>query len=139
MKPEKKLSTLLQEMNPQLQEGDYVFVSVPNLQEYMDLIPATVGTFKEKEGWTLILPEKVAQDQHLDYSLLMSWITMEIHSALDAVGFTAAFSAALAGENISCNVVAGYHHDHLFVPNTTAKKAMNILGKLSQQNHYNDL
>ena len=59
MKPEKKLSTLLQEMNPQLQEGDYVFVSVPNLQEYIDLIPSTVGTFKEKEGWTLILPEKI--------------------------------------------------------------------------------
>ena len=43
-------------------------------------------------------------------------ITLEVHSALDAVGFLAAVTARLAAEGIGVNPVAGFHHDHLFVP-----------------------
>jgi hypothetical protein len=61
----------------------------------------------------------------------MSWITLNIHSSLEAYGLTAAFSNALAEANVSCNVVAGVYHDHIFVPRNDADKAMTVLKKLS--------
>ena len=57
---------------------------------------------------------------------------MTVASALDAVGFTAAFSGALAEAGIACNVVAGARHDHLFVPWEQAEAAMAVLSRLGQ-------
>jgi uncharacterized protein len=45
-------------------------------------------------------------------------------SDLQAVGLTAAFATALGRAGISCNVVAGAQHDHLFVPVEQAGRAM---------------
>jgi hypothetical protein len=59
-------------------------------------------------------------------------ITLTVHSALDGVGLTAAFSGALAQAGIACNVVAGYHHDHLFVPWERRDEALAILQRLAQ-------
>jgi hypothetical protein len=61
-----------------------------------------------------------------------AWITLQVHSDLAAVGLTAAFSSALAQAGISCNVVAGMHHDHLFVPVDQAQQAMRSLQALQQ-------
>ncbi|WP_367890127.1 ACT domain-containing protein [Rhodobacter calidifons] len=54
-----------------------------------------------------------------------------MQSDLAAVGLTAAFAGALGREGISCNVVAGYHHDHLFVPWDRRWDAMVALRALS--------
>jgi uncharacterized protein len=54
-----------------------------------------------------------------------------VHSDLAAVGLTAAFAGALASEGISCNVIAGFHHDHLFVPWERRADAMAALGRLA--------
>nr|WP_302848565.1 ACT domain-containing protein [Rhodobacter calidifons] len=56
---------------------------------------------------------------------------MTVQSDLAAVGLTAAFAGALGREGISCNVVAGYHHDHLFVPWDRRWDAMVALRALS--------
>ena len=58
-------------------------------------------------------------------------ITLMVHSALEGVGLTAAVSAALAGAGIACNVVAGYHHDHIFVPWERREEALDILRRLA--------
>jgi hypothetical protein len=63
----------------------------------------------------------------------MRRITLRVHSALDGVGLTAAFSSELAAAGISCNVVAGYHHDHIFVPDADADRAMAALHALSDR------
>lgn len=117
-------------MNPRLNEGLYVFCSFPNPRT--DLQKDSIGTFKEQEGITYILPQTVADQHKLTYDFLASWISLEIHSALDAVGLTAAFSQALGEAKISCNVVAGYYHDHIFVGKNDTQKALKVLRKLSE-------
>ena len=61
---------------------------------------------------------------------MAAWLTLEVRSALDAVGSTAAVAAALAAENIPCNVLAGYHHDHLLVPIDKADLTIAVLKAL---------
>jgi len=55
-----------------------------------------------------------------------------VPSDLAAVGLTAAFAQALAAVGISCNVLAGAHHDHLFVPVDRATDALAALRALQQ-------
>lgn len=129
MTGEKDLDKLLKTMKPALNAGDYVFCITKDLSkiDFNDIIL----TFKEQEGITIILERQVADKLRLNYTFVTSWITLTVHSSLEAVGLTAAFSKALSDENISCNVVAGYFHDHIFVDKKDADKAMMVLDTLS--------
>ena len=129
MTGEKNLDVLLKSMSPRLNEGEFVFCCVPDLAV---VDPASIiGSFREGEGTSVILSRRRADELGLNYSFVSAWITLTVHSALDAVGLTAAFSAALAAEGISCNVIAGYHHDHIFVGINDAERAMEALTKVS--------
>lgn len=130
MQGEKELSILLKNMCPKLNEGDYVFSTINNLGQINS--NELIGSFREAEGFTIIISQAFADTNDLFYSSIMSWITLEVHSALDAVGLTAAFSNVLAKNNISCNVIAGYYHDHIFVLKEDAQKAMELLRVFSQ-------
>lgn len=123
MTGETDLTILLKSMTPVLNEGDYVFCTA---SDDIDLKEA-ICTFREKEGLTIIIKQELADKLKLNYSFIASWITLTIHSSLEAVGLTAAFSKALSDANISCNVVAAFYHDHIFVPKRDAEKAMAIL------------
>lgn len=129
MSGEKDLQQLLKSMKPELNTGDYVFCKVDQL-ENIDLNVVEMF-FREKEAITLILKKEIADVLKLEYSPAMSWITLTVHSSLEAVGLTAAFSKALSENNISCNVVAAYYHDHIFVNKKDAKKAIEILNSFS--------
>lgn len=129
MQGEKNLSILLKTMTPELNEGDYVFCTMPNGQELNS--SKIIGSFREKEGMTIVLNKEDADVLGLSYHYVAAWITLTVHSSLDAVGLTAAFSKALAEAGISCNVIAAYHHDHIFVAKKDADKAMETLRKLS--------
>ena len=50
-----------------------------------------------------------------------------MHTALDAVGLTAAVATALAEHGIPANVIAGFYHDHLLVPEDRADDAVAVL------------
>jgi hypothetical protein len=128
MSGEKNLEILLKNMKPQLNPGNYVFCTVLNFNN-VDL-NKVIGSFHEKEGITLILNEDYAKELGYNMLNIMSWITLQVHSSLEAVGLTAAFSNVLAKNKISCNVVAGYYHDHIFVPKEDADKAMDLLCSL---------
>ncbi|MFE0379222.1 ACT domain-containing protein [Streptomyces inhibens] len=128
MTGERDLQVLLSDMRPELNEGRYVFTTVPGaLPE--GLTP--VVTVAEPEGHTLVVRQEEADRAGLAYDYVAGWITLRVHSALDAVGLTAAVATALAQAGLSCNVVAGFHHDHLFVPYDAADETLRLLGALA--------
>lgn len=89
-----------------------------------------VATVVEAEGVTAVVPEREAVALGLAYDFLSARITLEVHSALDAVGLTAAFARALTDVGVSANVVAGYFHDHIFVPWERRADALAALERL---------
>jgi hypothetical protein len=125
MKGEKNLSKLLKTLKPTHNTGDYVFCIVKDVSTIN--VNDAVLIFKEAEGNTIIIKKELADSLKLTYSFVAAWITLTVHSSLEAVGLTAAFSTALAGKGISCNVVAAFNHDHIFVNKKDVDKAMKIL------------
>jgi len=127
----KNLTRLLKEMNPIVAKEEYVFCTLAeNEIDWLKLKPLMI--FKEKEGLTLILEKKVAEANSLAYSGVWSWITLAVHSDLEAVGFLAKITNRLAAAGLSVNVVSAYYHDHLFVPAHLITKAKQILEELSK-------
>ncbi|WP_339414510.1 ACT domain-containing protein [Pseudomonas sp. EA_35y_Pfl2_R5] len=131
MAGETSLTTLLRSMSPQLNDGAYVFCSLSDIAQLGGLHP--LGSFQEAEGLTVILPRQQAEQLRLPYSYVAAWLTLHVHSALEAVGLTAAVASALAQAGISCNVIAGFYHDHLFVAHADGPRALAVLQQLSEQ------
>lgn len=125
------LKTLLAGMKPRLNPGEYVYCRRPSLEGLP--LEALLGFFREEEGLTIILGRKTADDLGLPYDYVAAWVTLMVNSSLEAVGFTAVVAEALARENISCNVVAAYGHDHLFFRLADADRAMVLLQELSKK------
>jgi len=132
--PISDLKTMLATLEPRLHEGVYVYSSVPADTD-LSAIPV-IGMFRESAGITVILSEPDAVAAGFPVLFRARWITLSVSSALNAVGFTSAFSSVLRDAGISCNVVAGAYHDHLFVPVDEAEKAMAVLRDLSQQHQH---
>ena len=129
MTGEKDLDKLLKNMKPTHNIGDYVFCTTNDLT--IANSEDAILIFKEQEGTTIITKKELADSLKLKYSFVASWITLTIHSSLEAVGLTATFSKALSDEGISCNVVAAFYHDHIFVDKKDTEKAMEILCKFA--------
>ncbi|AUX77033.1 MULTISPECIES: ACT domain-containing protein [Sinorhizobium] len=126
------LRHLLGGMNPILGEGEYVYCTVEGDAAFWFALEP-IGTFREVEGLTLILERSKADAARLSYGPVLRQITLSVHSALEAVGLTAAVSAALTRAGISANVVAAYYHDHIFVPAADAERALEALQELSRE------
>ncbi|HEY0542993.1 MAG TPA: ACT domain-containing protein [Actinoallomurus sp.] len=123
---ETDLGRLLAGLDPELHDGVYVFATlrddVPGLDPIM--------VFAESEGRTVIARAEEAHRAGLGGVFPSAWITLRVHSSLEAVGLMAAVSTALAEAGISCNAVSAYHHDHLFVPYARAQDALDVLHRL---------
>jgi hypothetical protein len=121
---ETRLERLLAGMRPRRMPGEFAFATAPSGAA---LPESALGSFREEEGLTVILPLDEAEARGWEIALRAAWIVLEVHSSLEAVGFTAAFSQALGEAGIACNVVAAVKHDHLFVPVEQAERAMQVL------------
>lgn len=123
-----RLDLLLRDLSPFLHDGRWVYTQVAG--------PPPPGAepvvmVREQEGTTLVLRQPEADELSLPYDGVAGWITLRVHSALEAVGLTAAVSRALADAGISANVVAGFSHDHVFVPYDRATEAVQVLDRLA--------
>lgn len=125
MTGEHDLDRLLSAMRPVTRPGEFVFVSLADAPGV-----ECEATVREEEGLTCVVRREVADAQGWPYDFVAGWITLQVHSALAAIGLTAAVSGALTGRGISCNVVAGYFHDHLLVPLDRVDDALSALREL---------
>ena len=127
------IQVLLKEMKPVLDKTNYVFSTKENLKIDQDIIALDpIATFLESEGMTVVVAKTNADKYELPYDAVFNKITLEVHSSLEAVGLTAAISTALASNDISANVIAGYYHDHIFIPKDKADFALKILEGLAK-------
>jgi uncharacterized protein len=126
--PVSDLSAMIRSMQPALRESCYVFTTANNADEVP--LGKTVAMIREDEGVSLVMLETDAIAAHLPIHFRAAWITLKVHSDLQAVGLTAAFARALADVAISCNVIAGSYHDHIFVPFSEAQRALDTLNQL---------
>ena len=101
----------------------YIAVEVPT----PGLIAAAHALVKEGRLTTIVLPVDAAERAGQATDVRFAWLTLTVQSSLDAVGLTAAVSARLAALGIPCNVLAGYHHDHLLVPVDRVDDAVAVL------------
>jgi hypothetical protein len=125
--PISDLDELLRSMKPTLRSGEFVFVDATSLPSGFP-VEASV---REAEGPSAVIARGDADRLGLHYDFVAAWITLTVHSALDAVGLTAAVSTALTNEGISCNVIAGLRHDHVLVPLDAVSAALLALRRLA--------
>lgn len=109
----------------------YVFITTEKSVDEAALSP--LMRFAEAEGTTYIAERAAAEAQSLDYTFACTKITLDVHSALDAVGFLAHIATRLAEAGMGVNPVAGYFHDHLFVPEDRADDAMRVLAQVQRE------
>ncbi|MGN6330970.1 MAG: ACT domain-containing protein [Motilibacteraceae bacterium] len=129
MSGEHDLAALLAGMRPELVPGRWVFTTTAPGEPAPDV--DAVVTVRENEGLTRVVARADAERLALPYDVVLAQITLRVHSALEAVGLTAALASCLAERGISANVVAGFFHDHVFVPEADADLALAALRELS--------
>ncbi|MEG9267449.1 ACT domain-containing protein [Qipengyuania sp. Mu-71] len=116
-------------MAPRLDSRRWRFVLVqPDTAP--QLLGAVIGTFREDEGVSAIVPAELADELGIE-GPDFARITLMVHSDLEGVGLTAAVAGALAEAGIACNMVAAFHHDHAFLPALRAEEALDVLRALA--------
>lgn len=107
--------------------GDFVYAAV-------DTLPAGDGVLAavwEGEGLSIVVSVEAAKKLGATTELVFTCLTLNVYSALESVGLTATVATVLAEHGISCNVIAGLHHDHLLVPVSRADDALQLLEDLA--------
>ena len=130
MPGETDLATLLASLDPVLDAREFGYATVPHGTP----LPAGFrpwGLFHEDEGLTLIAPASELAAAGIEALAGLARLTMMVQSSLEAVGMTAAMATALTRAGISANVVAAYHHDHIFVPWNRREEAVAVLAALA--------
>jgi hypothetical protein len=129
MAAETDLARMLASLDVERRPGRFAFLTGawPTLREVAEAI------VEEGEGTTLVVDADLARASGAPVDTEFAWLTLTVWSSLEAVGLTAAFSRALADADIPCNVLAGYHHDHLLVPVDRADEAIAALRTLGSR------
>ena len=127
MAGETDLARMLATLDVVRRPGRFAFVT----GEWPTLGVVASATVHEDEGTTYVVTVEQAAEVGAPVEFEAAWLTLTVHSALEAVGLTSAFSSALAQAGLPCNVLAGFHHDHLLVPADRADEAIRVLRSLA--------
>ena len=115
---------------PRREPGTYVYALSS------DGIPPGVeplATFRDRDGLTLVLDDTQAAAAGLEPVFTAAWITVNVETELEGVGFVALLSAAFADQGIPSNIMAAAHLDHFFVPVDRADDAVAVLEHLKAE------
>lgn len=128
----RELEKLLADLRPEMLPEEFVFLTFADgsYGERSNLRP--IVSVRESEGLSLVVPRARADEEGLAYESVFGAITLNVHSSLQAVGLTAVVARALADRGISANVVAGFFHDHVFVPVDRSEEALAAIASLSR-------
>lgn len=124
---ERDLAVLLRTLSVSRRDGVFTVCAVDGPIGPGDGVEAVV---REAEAITVVVTVEAALRNGWPVGFEAAWLTLDVHSSLEAVGLTAAVAGVLAESEIPCNVVAGYYHDHLLVPVARADEAMERLTAL---------
>ena len=127
-RPVSDLAEMLATLEPVLHPGAYVFCAVDTL--YANDWKYILASMREPEGLSVVTQEDHARLRGWPVAMRAAWLTLKVHSDLNAVGLTAAVSRVLTAQGIACNVVAGVRHDHLLVPYAEGAAALDALRRL---------
>ena len=133
MNAETDLATLIQNLSPETLPATYVFCTVQGANYGALSHTKPLACFSEAEGLTLVLTQENADREGLSYQGTFRCISLQVHSSLEAVGLTAAVASELAAHDISANVIAGFHHDHVFVSASRASHALRLMESMSER------
>lgn len=122
---ETDLDRMLATLGVQRRPGVFVYIAVE--VPTPGLVAAAHAMVKEGRLTTIVLPVEAAERAGQATTVQFAWLTLTVQSSLEAVGLTAAVSARLAAIGVPCNVLAGYHHDHLLVPVDRVHDAITVL------------
>jgi hypothetical protein len=114
MTGETRLPQILSRLDVEARATPYVIVSRRRPDAALDALAD--ARINEGGSITYIVTEAVARAQGEPPGFVAAWLTLRVHTALNAVGVTAAVAGVLAANGIACNVIAGHYHDHLLVP-----------------------
>ncbi|HZX81421.1 MAG TPA: ACT domain-containing protein [Lysobacter sp.] len=128
MTGETDLATMLRTLDIDVRDGRWALLTRSAPDAALDAHAA--ARIDEREGITYVVPKHVARDRGESPGFVAAWLSLRVHSSLDAIGLTAAVSRALADAGIACNVLAGFHHDHLLVPAARREDAVAALHAL---------
>lgn len=106
-------------------------VTVVHLLRPVALGDGVEAVIAETEGTTAVVSIAEAERRGWPVEFVAAWLTVSVHSSLEAVGLTAVLAKVLTDCGISCNVLAGYFHDHLLVPFDRADEAIAALEALA--------
>lgn len=118
-------------MTPHLHDQPYRFVAGHEGDANGALFGHSFAVIREEEGTTFVCRRAEVQENEQE-GQDFARITLGVNSDLEGVGLTAAVSEVLADAGIACNVIAGFHHDHLFVPWNRREEAEALLTELSE-------
>jgi hypothetical protein len=114
MTGETHLPNILSRIDVDVRPGTYALISRRSADAAADAVAE--ARISEPEGITYVVPEAFARMQGEPPGFVAAWLTLRVHTALNAVGVTASVAGVLADRGIACNVLAGHFHDHLLVP-----------------------
>ena len=127
MPAERDLERMLSTLDVARRPGTFTYVT----GEWPALAAVAAATVAEDEGPTYVVSVDDAERAGAPVEFRGAWLTLTVWSSLDAVGLTAAVARVLADVGIPCNVIAGFHHDHLLVPEVRADDAVAALRSLA--------